>query len=67
MSTIIYIAICIVSLAIIIYAALFLFLFLGMLIEYIRDEVSSDPVSRLFCFLIVGLFTVGTVLYFLGF
>lgn len=67
MNTIIYIAICIVSLAIVIYAAIFLLWILRMFWEYIQDEVLSDPVGKFFSLLITGMISTGILLYFLGF
>lgn len=67
MNAVIYTAICIVSLAIVIYAAIFLFWILRMIWEYLQDEVLSDPVGRLFCLIACGLFTAAGILYFFGF
>lgn len=66
MSFIIYLAICIVSIAVVVYVGLFILYFLASLFEYARDEVSSDPVTRLISFLIVILFVAGGVLKYFG-
>lgn len=66
MNTIIYAAICIVSLAIVIYAAIFLLWIMRLFWEYLQDEVLSDPASKFFVFVVGGLFSAGVILWFLG-
>lgn len=66
MNTIIYAAICIVSLAIVIYVAIFLLWIMRLFWEYLQDEVLSDPASKFFVFVVGGLFSAGVILWFLG-